>query len=525
MCYICQSLSSGNNTQSNLFGGGNVVDSGSVKYSGGVQYNNGLFETPQVLAAVNGSGSLPGTNNPYVDGLLAGVRMGGNAGVGQGTSVRYSFDTPQDSSSVLNAAAQQVTTEWFQKWSHVANLTFTKVTGNASSEIDIGMKNLSPPNGGVKGYALLPYSSYSKIVLDDDSPNLANTHFMYSAAGHEIGHALGLAHSFVTYPNGQQGPSTVGPYLNNTDYSIMAYTGGTYSGDRIVDTPMWGDVMAVRYLYGKNYSYHSGNDTFTPTHTRPMTVVDGAGTDTLLVNNSTGNNQIDLRFDYGDKPQDRVNLIPINGGQAEFWFADQFENAISGSGHDRITGNDAGNYLYGGNGNDVIKGLGGNDVIFGGANKNDGTENGHDTLYGELGNDIIFGNGGNDTLLGGSGNDTLFGGTGNDLLDGQEGGDRLYRGNGQDSLYGGTGNDLYFIGSNDGGATIIFQMEGKKVAGGDRIIILDNANNSGIHTVADVLARMNTDGTHTWISGINVLVANSLPNQFTPDEIQVVGSF
>jgi hypothetical protein len=68
-------------------------------------------------------------------------------------------------------------------------------------------------------------------------------------------------------------------------------------------------------------------------------------------------------------------------------------------------------------------------------------------------------------------------------------------------------------------------MEGLKVAGGDSIQILINANNSGIQNVADVLSRMTTDGTHTWISGINVLIANSLPSQFTADDIKVVANF
>lgn len=522
MCHICQSLAS-DNTQPTLFSGG----------SNGFTFNprnaGGLFNSPSatdVYQAVNGGGTLPGTGNQAVDGILIGVRYGGSSGLGQGVSVRYSFDSPTDGSSALNSAAQQVAVDWFQKWANVANITFTKVT-NSYAEIPMGIKNLST-GGGVKGYAALSYSgsklNSGPIVLDDDSPNFAKSHFMYSAMGHEIGHSLGLAHTFTQQGTGY---STVGQYKNNTDYSIMAYTAGPYSSNpnRVVETAMWGDVQAIRYLYGKNTSYNSGNTVHTPTQTLPYTIVDGAGTDTLQVSNSTGNNQIDLRFDYGDKPEDRVNLVSISGGQAKFWFADQFENAISGSGNDVIRGNSATNYLYGGSGNDNIFGYEGNDALFGGASQNDGNETGNDTLDGGTGNDIIFGNGGNDQLTGGEGNDTLYGGSGNDILYGNTGGDILYRGNGQDSLYGGLGNDTYRIGWNDGGATIIYQMEGKGVAGGDRIIILDNANNSGIHTVADVLAKMSTDGTHTWISGINVLIANSLPNQFTPDEIQVVGSF
>jgi Ca2+-binding RTX toxin-like protein len=529
MCYICQAIEQGNASaaSSTLFGGG------VSNYSGRATNTGGLFGSPLETSrydVVNGGGSLPGTGNQAVDGILIGVRYGGAATLGQGAMVRYSFSQPIDQSAVLNSTAQQVVLAFQQKWANVANINWVNNNGSGDFEISYGLKNLSGDGPGVKGYAALSYGGSKlhsgPIVLNSQAPNFPNTSFMYTAIVHEIGHGLGLAHSFAS----SVGNSTVGPGKNNTDYTVMAYTGGTFSSggpttNRIVDSPMWGDVQAIRYLYGKNTSYNSGDTVYTANNKIPHTIVDGAGIDTLLANNATGNTKIDLRFDWGSASGDRVNLIPINGGTDTFWFADQFENAISGGGNDNITGNDANNYLYGGAGNDNIVGLKGNDALFGGATYTDANETGNDTLDGGEGNDILFGNGGNDQLAGGDGNDTLFGGNGNDILYGNTGSDILYRGNGQDSLYGGLGNDTYRIGWNDGGATILYQMEGLKVAGGDSIQILINANNSGIQNVADVLSRMTTDGTHTWISGINVLIANSLPSQFTADDIKVVANF
>jgi Ca2+-binding RTX toxin-like protein len=71
---------------------------------------------------------------------------------------------------------------------------------------------------------------------------------------------------------------------------------------------------------------------------------------------------------------------------------------------------------------------GGDDILKGG--------NGNDKLFGWMGNDQLYGEAGNDLLFGGYGNDELFGGEGNDRLDGEQGADRLI---------GGNGNDIYVI--------------------------------------------------------------------------------
>jgi Ca2+-binding RTX toxin-like protein len=142
-------------------------------------------------------------------------------------------------------------------------------------------------------------------------------------------------------------------------------------------------------------------------------------------------------------------------------------NNILGSDYnDKLTGNAADNFMYGGVGNDTIVSSTGNDTLDGGSgndvlNAGDGDDvlyggNGADSLDGGLGNDVIYGGSGADKLLGKDGNDKLYGGddidnlsggTGDDLLDGGAGNDLLDGGLGNDTMIGGTGNDTYQVSS------------------------------------------------------------------------------
>ncbi len=95
-------------------------------------------------------------------------------------------------------------------------------------------------------------------------------------------------------------------------------------------------------------------------------------------------------------------------------------SAINGTGNSLnnvITGNDANNYLYAGNGDDQMNGLAGDDYLYG--------EAGDDLLSGGEGQDWLVGDLGDDVLLGGAGNDRLVGGLGTDTLTGEQGRDRL----------------------------------------------------------------------------------------------------
>ena len=140
---------------------------------------------------------------------------------------------------------------------------------------------------------------------------------------------------------------------------------------------------------------------------------------------------------------------------------------------DLIIGNDLGNFIdagegdnvvFGGIGADIILAGSGNDIIYsgGGADIIDAGD-GNNIVFGAddadfitagAGVDQLYGNGGDDNLFGGAGNDSLNGGAGNDILSGEEStaGDETVAGNvyitssGIDAAYGGDGNDTFVIG-------------------------------------------------------------------------------
>ena len=84
------------------------------------------------------------------------------------------------------------------------------------------------------------------------------------------------------------------------------------------------------------------------------------------------------------------------------------ENALGGSGDDKLIGTDGSNVLFGGGGNDGFDGKGGNDTLNGG--------NGNDTIWGGAGNDTIAAGDGADTIMGGDGADWMSGWTGLDTV-------------------------------------------------------------------------------------------------------------
>ncbi|WP_167737678.1 M10 family metallopeptidase C-terminal domain-containing protein, partial [Sphingomonas parva] len=162
-----------------------------------------------------------------------------------------------------------------------------------------------------------------------------------------------------------------------------------------------------------------------------------------------------------------------------------FENVLTGTGNDAVTGDGGDNVFFEGRGNDVYNGAGGSDTLDYSAStstvamnlalataQNTGTWGGTDTisnienfvgaatfantvigsaaanrLVGGSAVDTMEGRNGADVLIGGAGNDTLLGGTTGALDDGSA--DVLEGGAGSDFLSGGQGNDILRGGDGD----------------------------------------------------------------------------
>ncbi|MBM3543633.1 MAG: protease [Alphaproteobacteria bacterium] len=113
----------------------------------------------------------------------------------------------------------------------------------------------------------------------------------------------------------------------------------------------------------------------------------GFGTDRL--DGAAGTDTVDYRFYNGVT---EVNLdtgktaFPGNTSAKETLIS--IENALTGGGNDKLTGNDVANELWAGAGNDTIKGGKGNDLLIG--------EDGNDVLSGGAGRDVSWGGSGKD---------------------------------------------------------------------------------------------------------------------------------
>ena len=268
---------------------------------------------------------------------------------------------------------------------------------------------------------------------------------------HEIGHALGLKH----------GNDAVGDFdalpgeYDSLEYTVMTYRsyqggsdteGYSYSQWSAPQTYMMGDIAALQHIYGADFNTNSGDTTYRWSQTSGDTFVngklaidagstvifatiwDGGGTDTYDLSDYTSDLDIDLApgeaSTFNHKQLAYLGSRHFAGGN--IYNALQFENdprslienAIGGSGDDRMTGNAADNLLSGGAG--------------------------LDHLFGDIGADRILGDYGRDRLFGGADADVLRGGQDADILEGGAGDDTLYGGKNADTLDGGAGNDLLF---------------------------------------------------------------------------------
>lgn len=165
------------------------------------------------------------------------------------------------------------------------------------------------------------------------------------------------------------------------------------------------------------YKLGAGNDTFAPVPESGVSGDDkvdgGRGTDVIYLISSAAPTIINLDSVAHDGNAAQSAVSTDIGTDT----VTGFENAVGGSGQDRIYGTAGANKLIGGDENDVLLGLGGDDDLQGGDDVDllDGGA-GKDELHGGLDTDFLYGQAGNDSLFGDEGADFLTGGAGKDLL-------------------------------------------------------------------------------------------------------------
>ncbi|WP_156362442.1 M57 family metalloprotease [Sphingomonas sp. Leaf208] len=348
--------------------------------------------------------------------LLSGSSVVGK--IGTGAFVSYSFTTSVPtylqgvyssealaSFRVFSDAEKAASRQALSAWAAVSGISFLEVAAG-DGDLKFGNYNMQLMRPGSGGFAYYPdngagYDISSDVFIGDGYAT--DQHILL----HEIGHAIGLKHSF-------DGDTTLATDLDNYANTVMSYTPGGVSGDVLGQL----DTDAIRYVYGDasakgrqvaSWNWDAASVTLTQNGSEQSDTINGIGGSDII---------------YGLGGND---TILARGG---------YNRAYGGDGDDTISGANGTNYFDGGIGNDRLNG-----------------GDGDDTLVGGEGDDTLNAGKGVNYLDGGAGKDALYGGTGNDVLIGGDGDDSLYGGGGIDRFYGGGGADTLNItvsGSLDG---------------------------------------------------------------------------
>lgn len=307
---------------------------------------------------------------------------------------------------------------------------------------------------------------------------------------HELGHALGLQHSY------EGAVRLLGEY-EDPRYTIMSQAFILMNGDATprftaasdgaggtrllfdtttlaADQPGIFDILALQSIYGANTSTAAGDTTYAWNQDKSfwLSLYDAGGADTIDLSRHLRPSSIDLTpgsfssiaiYTAAQQTADWIARFPTFAAQIRqsmealatskrlytgqenvgIAFNTVIESVRAGAGDDTVTGNAAANALDGGDGSDRLFGGAGDDTVTdpSGSNYLRGDE-GNDSIVGGAGFDDINGNMGNDTCVSGGGDDWVVGGRDNDSLVGSAGQNLVYGNLGADTCEGGDGNDI-----------------------------------------------------------------------------------
>jgi Ca2+-binding RTX toxin-like protein len=345
-------------------------------------------------------------------------KMSSPAGIGNSASVSYTFDTfsllvninnnngeygIRDFDSSQKKAARDI----LSVIEKTVGLSFTE-TETMYAQIHLGTSSQSLDYLGRTAYPSYDYyysgSTIKSVIQHKGSGNVwINNNQPWGKADweagnpgyltllHEIGHAIGLKHPFDAASNRY----VLSKSLDNTAHTVMSYTNAPNSWVVKLEKDAYGDwfsyqyhlypgtlmpldIEALQYLYGANLSTRTGDDVY-KWETNPEileTIWDAGGNDTIDCSNQIFTNIIDLRAGNYSSISLRQTSAEIRQGlDLPDWYTDALpkdvyngsnnlaiargvviENAIGGSGNDKIYGNEFNNHLTGGKGNDRLEG-------------------------------------------------------------------------------------------------------------------------------------------------------------------------
>lgn len=306
--------------------------------------------------------------------------LNGEGKYGDSISLKYSLNLPPTEDTVrdfdirlegivlFNQMQAIQAKKSMQSWADVANISFTEAAADENAYLHFySYLENNERHGTVLYPNKLPFTSVflNSSSLDGKMPTKLN----YGAhiLTHEIGHAIGLTHPFDKDRQPEYQWDTM-------QVSIMSLASETVFGadyrDKNVSAPQLYDIAAVQYLYGPNLTTRTGNTVYgfnsnsdrdfltanTPTDKLIFCVWDAGGIDTFDFSGYTENQNINLN---------EVSFSDVGGLVANISIAADviIENAIGGSGNDKLVGNDVDNILTGGAGADHLWGDMGNNIF------------------------------------------------------------------------------------------------------------------------------------------------------------------
>jgi Ca2+-binding RTX toxin-like protein len=238
---------------------------------------------------------------------------------------------------------------------------------------------------------------------------------------------------------------TLSANVENLFYSgTQSFTGIGNASDNWIQGGVGSD-----YLIGLG-----GNDTLYDGGSAPDAMQGGTGDDTYVVE-AAGDNLIEFAGEGHDRVLTTLTSFTLSANIEDL----KYSGVQSFTG----IGNELGNTIQGGSGNDVLAGLGGDNVLngTGGSDTADYSaapgaisvdlsagqgQNGYGGTDTYFSIENVIGSSNADTIIGNSANNILNGGAGVDILRGGDGDDTLIGGAGAaNTLFGGAGNDHYIV--------------------------------------------------------------------------------
>jgi hypothetical protein len=310
------------------------------------------------------------------------------------------------SNSIVNGSSEweAMVDQAFVYWGVVSGINFVKVLETDSKVGDIRIGLSSGDFGDSGGWSWADSGTYSIDGVDPWGAEMSQSQDIWVRAEydpitgssygpyiliHEIGHSLGLSHTFSDKFNSSK-------ETNITLYSVMAYAGDSYllnswdiDGDGINEwdqgdflfaiMPSINDIKAIQYIYGMTPEFNNGDTEYAYKGPVYETIYDTGGTDTLDLSFYNLNIELDLRgghVSYIGSEEISISK-PTEVGSSDSYYENSgfpisiasetvIENAITGDGNDSIICNIAINTITSNLGDDFVLGISTGDTIYGG---------------------------------------------------------------------------------------------------------------------------------------------------------------